>query len=88
MQYQFMAEARRIRELEAYEDSLTTVQATMVMALLYNINAADKVGWSYCEQGFAMARRIGLFDPYPITMDYKTKSARGLTAWAIFNFQV
>jgi hypothetical protein len=82
-----MAEARRLRELEVYEDSLTTVQATMVMALTYNMNAMDKIGWSYTEQAYAMARRIKLFDPHPVGMDDKTKSARGLTAWAIFAWQ-
>jgi hypothetical protein len=81
-----MAEARRLRELEVNHDSLTTVQATMVMSLTYNMDAVDKVGWSYCEQGYIMAHRMGLFDPYPITMDDKSKSARGLTAWAIFSF--
>ncbi|KAJ4024448.1 hypothetical protein NW766_000685 [Fusarium irregulare] len=82
-----MAEARRLRELEVYEDSLTTIQATMVMAFTYNMNSMDKVGWSYTEQAYAMARRIKLFDPHPAGMDDKTKSARGLTAWAIFSWQ-
>ena len=82
-----MAEARRLRELEVHEDSLTTVQATMLMGVTYNMNAMDKVGASYIDQCCAMIRRMKLFDPHLVGMDDKTKSARGWTAWAMFSFQ-
>ena len=82
-----MAEARRLRELEVHGDSLTTIQATMIMSIAHNLNAMDKVGSSYMEQSCAMARRMKLFDPHPADMDDKTKSSRGMTAWAIFSIQ-
>ncbi|KAF5571266.1 C6 transcription factor [Fusarium phyllophilum] len=87
LQYQFLAEARRIRELEAHKDSLTTIQAHLVTALTYNMNSMDEIGLSYIVQAISMGDRMKIFDTFPSTMDDKSKTARGLTAWALFNFQ-
>ncbi|KAG7417733.1 hypothetical protein Forpe1208_v005147 [Fusarium oxysporum f. sp. rapae] len=86
LQYQFLAEARRIRELEARRDSLTTIQA-LVTAITYSMNSMDEIGLSYIVQAISMGDRMKIFDAYPSTMDDKSKTARGLTAWGAFNFQ-
>ncbi|KAM0561599.1 hypothetical protein ACHAPJ_002767 [Fusarium lateritium] len=87
LQYQFVAEARRIRELEIHQDSLTTLQASLIMALTYNVNGVDEIGWSYALQTIEMADRMKMFDPPPDSMDDRMKAARGFTAWALFSFQ-
>ncbi|KAF5625839.1 n-terminal fungal transcription regulatory domain protein [Fusarium tjaetaba] len=87
LQYQFLAETRRIREFEDQKDSLTAVQATLVLALTYNMNSMDEIGFSYTIQAIAMADRIKLFDEFPPKMEDKIKASRTLTAWTTFNFQ-
>ncbi|KAH7177414.1 hypothetical protein DER46DRAFT_632504 [Fusarium sp. MPI-SDFR-AT-0072] len=86
LQYQFLAEARRIRELEARRDSLTTIQA-LVTAITYSMNSMGEIVFSYIVQAISMGDRMKIFDAYPSTMDDKSKTARGLTAWGAFNFQ-
>ncbi|KAF5533211.1 C6 transcription factor, partial [Fusarium napiforme] len=57
LQYQFLAEARRIRELEAREDSLTTIQGLLVSVITYNMNSMDEIGFSYIVQAISMGDR-------------------------------
>ncbi|EWG42844.1 hypothetical protein FVEG_04560 [Fusarium verticillioides 7600] len=84
---QFLAEARRIRELEAREDSLTTIQGLLVSTITYNMNSMDEIGFSYIVQAISMGDRMKIFNTYPSTMDDKSKVSRGLTAWGAFHFQ-
>ncbi|KAG9500921.1 hypothetical protein J7337_006602 [Fusarium musae] len=87
LQYQFFAEARRIRELEAREDSLTTIQGLLVSTNTYNMNSMDEIGFSYIVQAISMGNRMKIFNTYPSTMDDNSKVSRGLTAWGAFHFQ-
>ncbi|UKZ74079.1 hypothetical protein TrVFT333_001735 [Trichoderma virens FT-333] len=86
LQYKFSAEVRRLRELEADTDSLTNIQAMLVMSVTYNMNAADRVGWSHLLQAVAMAERMCLFEMPPLS-GWDMRIARTFTSWAVFCYQ-
>ncbi|KAL6808365.1 nitrate assimilation regulatory protein nirA [Trichoderma camerunense] len=61
--YRFFAEARRLWELEAgQKSSITTVQAGMVINIMYNMYSMDKIGMTYGVQAIAMAHDLKLFE--------------------------
>ncbi|PMB70555.1 Nitrogen assimilation transcription factor nirA [Beauveria bassiana] len=58
--YKFFAEARRLWDMDRLEpDSVTTIQAGMIMNIIYNVYSMDKVGLSYGAQASAMAYKMG-----------------------------
>ena len=83
-----MAEAKRLWELEVVGRSkLTTVQAALVLNVVYNMNGADKLGYLYTEQAIVMANNLQLFSARPRHMSDSMQNARGFTAWALFLWQ-
>ncbi|KAK4662408.1 hypothetical protein QC763_0087930 [Podospora pseudopauciseta] len=48
--YQFMAEAKRLWELESDTPRLTTIQAAMLMNVNTNMNAMDEIGFNYTKR--------------------------------------
>ena len=58
LRYQFLAEARRLWELETGKCKLTTIHAALLFNAIYNINAMDKIGWAYTLQGVAIAHKL------------------------------
>lgn len=87
MQYQFSAEARRLREMQTGQDSLSAIHATLVMSNTRNLNGIDQVGWLYTVQAVEMANRMQLFDSLPPSADERLKAAWVFTAWALFCWQ-
>jgi hypothetical protein len=85
--YQFLSECRRLWELEAGNSTITTVQAATIMALTYNKNGMDKIGWSYMMQAIKAAENMDLFGPVQNAHSTRLKAARTFTGWALFNFQ-
>ncbi|KAK5651249.1 hypothetical protein OQA88_12657 [Cercophora sp. LCS_1] len=66
---------------------IPTVQARLVMSLACNINAEDKIGWSYLVQTIAMADAMKLFDPPPAPAGKKMRVMWEYTGWAAFCWQ-
>ena len=87
MGYKFLAEAKRLWELEIGKNKVTTIQAALVMNMCVNMNGLDKVGWSYLGQAIQMAHAMNIFEPVEVKSK-KMKDVRHLTAWALFAWQV
>lgn len=86
--YQFMAEAKRLWDMERGINRLTTVQAGPILYLALAICGADKIGSSYLIQSVAMAENLGLFQSTGSPVEGKAQDARDFTAWAIFSTQM
>lgn len=84
--YRFLAEARRLWELEAGTPKLTTIQAAMIFNPVYNMNGSDELGYKYNTMGIAMANELRLFDPCPMASQ-REQDARDFTAWWLYGFQ-
>lgn len=89
MTYQFLAEAKRLWEIEATGSRvrLTTIQAAILLHLINLINAMDAVGSPYTQRAVSLAQRIGLFGPSGAGQDTKRSNAKLFTAWALYNWQ-
>ncbi|XXH04590.1 DNA helicase rad5 [Hypoxylon texense] len=87
--YQFLAEAKRLWELESRKDSasLTTIQAAIVLSIVATTTAMDKVGTSYLLQAITMAVSLDMFSASMGTENEKLRRARAFTAWGLFCWQ-
>ncbi|KAK4154424.1 nitrogen assimilation transcription factor nirA [Chaetomidium leptoderma] len=89
LSYQFLAEAKRIWEVEitSGRTRITTIQASILIHLGHHFNAMDVLGAPYTQKAVDMAQRIGLFRSQGVIQQETRRSrARGFTAWALFNF--
>ncbi|KAF4960323.1 hypothetical protein FGADI_970 [Fusarium gaditjirri] len=84
--YRCLTEARRLWELEIGHAQLTTVQAAIVISIVYDANGSDKVGRSYLTQAVAAAHALQLFSSQT-NGDDREFNARAITAWALFGLQ-
>ncbi len=85
--YAFMAEAKRLWEIESVNlPRLTTIQAAQILSLRHIADGADKIGFSYLMQACNLAERADLFIKRE---DASTRQslARAFTAWSVFNWQ-
>ncbi|KAF7532797.1 hypothetical protein G7054_g7627 [Neopestalotiopsis clavispora] len=87
LQYRFLAETRRLLELEAGRPSLTTIQALLIMHQAANMNGLDKVGMAYLLQAMSMAYKLDLFRDDPNIRSPRIRRARSVTAWGLFIWQ-
>ncbi|KAJ4126957.1 hypothetical protein NW768_008578 [Fusarium equiseti] len=87
LHYKFLAEARRLRELCADQNSITRIQADMILNLEHGMNGQDNIGCSLCIAAVASAHEMGLFDYHPQDMSHAQKIVRTTTAWALFAWQ-
>ena len=85
--YRFLAEARRLWELELGSPKLTTIHASLLLNLVNNISGADKVGWPYTIRAIHEANAIGLFRREEAAADDRLQRGRDFTAWAVFCWQ-
>ncbi|QIX02099.1 hypothetical protein AMS68_007616 [Peltaster fructicola] len=85
--YRFTVEAKRLLEMEREQDSLTTIQALLILGIDCNRNAIDKVGWNYFAQAVVMARRMGLMSALHHVTDSDERLAKAKTGWAVFTWQ-
>ncbi|KAF2692176.1 hypothetical protein K458DRAFT_286529, partial [Lentithecium fluviatile CBS 122367] len=82
LSYQFMAEARRLWELEDEVPKLTTIQAGCLLHAAMNLNGHDKFGRSYTKQSVKMAQQMGLFHEHQ-SGNRKLRNAKAYTAWGL-----
>jgi hypothetical protein len=73
-------------EAEASQPDLTTIQATVVLGGLCNMNGADQLGYSYLKQAVGMAVDIELFDQSNYSTS-RAEDARVFTAWMLYAWQ-
>ncbi|KAL7624724.1 hypothetical protein AAE478_006295 [Parahypoxylon ruwenzoriense] len=84
--YRFLAEARRLFDLEQGNPTITTVQAAAIINSTCNINGIDDISWIYMYKSLEMAQMISLFSPSP-DESKEWQVAAGVTAWSLFNWQ-
>ncbi|KAH8650147.1 hypothetical protein BX600DRAFT_554549 [Xylariales sp. PMI_506] len=85
--YRFLAEARRLWELEAEKPDLTTLQAAIVLHIIYSQFAMDQIGRSYLERAVTLAHDLGLFKTDVPQPSREMAHARYFTAWCLFRWQ-
>lgn len=88
--YRFMAEAKRLWEFELHETtmSLTILQATVLLCILYNQFGMDKVGQPYMFEALRIAQCLGIFTDSPdVGEDSRSRDAATFTAWALYAWQ-
>ncbi|EJP70441.1 nitrate assimilation regulatory protein nirA [Beauveria bassiana ARSEF 2860] len=85
LSYKFFAEARGLWDLERLSpNSVTTVQAGIVINTIYNMYSMDRIGLTYGVQAAAIAQEMGMFDADRGTLDKSQRIVQGFTAWAFF----
>lgn len=84
--YRFIAEAKRLWELEAHHPRLTTIQAGMIFSVFHNLCGLDEIGQPYRLHALALAKSMSLFDR---TEGKSSRIRHGMayTAWALFNWE-
>ncbi|KAF1945718.1 hypothetical protein EJ02DRAFT_396085 [Clathrospora elynae] len=87
--YQFMAETRRLWELEQARNtrSIATVQGATILGRICFANGMDTMGWTIWSQALAMADQLQLFSAAANHGDEKARISRTITAWGIFSQQ-
>jgi hypothetical protein len=85
--YRFLAEARRLWELEAHIPRITTVQAGILFSVYYNLCGLDTVGQAYRMQAINLAHEMRLFDDAVREGDERTERGRRYAAWTLFNWE-
>jgi hypothetical protein len=82
----FLAETRRLWELEKDAEELTVLQASSIINAVYMANGMDQVGLVYLVHSVSLAKKLGIFDPHNGGCRmYQTAS--DFTAWALFRYQ-
>ena len=87
--YCFLAEAKRIWELEASKPRITTIQAGIIFNVIHNLCGLDEIGQAYWVYVIALAYKIRLFDG---TLDQHGQNDRmwngkAYAAWALYNWE-
>ncbi|CAI6338004.1 unnamed protein product [Periconia digitata] len=87
LSYKFFAEARRLWDEERYRKSrITTVQAGLVMNILYNMYSMDKLGMTYAVQAVSIAHDLNIFGDTSSLRSARKQHAYGFTAWCIYSW--
>ncbi|KAK5997432.1 Nitrogen assimilation transcription factor nit-4-like protein [Cladobotryum mycophilum] len=86
--YRFLAEAKRIWELERNgKPKITTIQAGALICINSNMDGIDVIGLEYLRQAIAMAQKFGLFSERFEDCDAKQRVSYSLTAWSLYAWQ-
>ncbi|KAH6884387.1 hypothetical protein B0T10DRAFT_493135 [Thelonectria olida] len=84
--YRFLAEAKRIWELEAMEPRITTIQAGILFSVIHNLCGLDEIGQPYRIHSVALAHKLRIFDAVD-GQSGRIQSGRAYTAWALYNWE-
>ncbi|OTA65317.1 hypothetical protein K449DRAFT_421005 [Hypoxylon sp. EC38] len=84
--YRFLAEARRLFDLDQANPTITTVQAAAIINLICNHNGIDEISWFYTYKSLEMAQNMSLFSP-GLDEGKEWQKVAGTTAWCLFNWQ-
>ena len=75
------------RDMEWEQTRLTTIQAALLLTLIYNLNGSDKIGWRFTLKAIEMADEIQLLGPPLEHHNPEMQRARTYTAWGLFCWQ-
>ncbi|ATY63020.1 C6 transcription [Cordyceps militaris] len=85
--YRFLAEARRLWDLDARQPHITTVQAGMLFSVFYNLSGLDEVGQAYRIHAVALANELGLWNEPNADEPPRTQRGKAFTAWTLYNWE-
>ncbi|KAL7907447.1 hypothetical protein GGI35DRAFT_456337 [Trichoderma velutinum] len=85
--YRFLAEARRLWELQSENADLPTLQAAVIFNGIYVNNGIDKLGLTYLDRAIAIAEHLQLFHDNSNIHDKTLRHARDFTAWCLYKYQ-
>ena len=86
--YQFLAEARRLWDLESGNAQITTIQAAVALSLTNDADGNDKIGAVYLQQAINAAQQMQLFSSEALKQgDASMQNVRTITAWGLFGIQ-
>ncbi|KAG5927461.1 hypothetical protein E4U42_002212 [Claviceps africana] len=86
--YRFLAEAKRIWELEYNRPRITTIQAGIIFDVIHNLSGLDEVGQPYRLHAVVLASRMRLFHQTGADeVDDRMRNGRAFTAWALYNWE-
>lgn len=86
LSYSFLAEARRLWELERDQDTLVVAEAAMLLHIAYCHNGIDQLGHDYLLCGLSIGQAIGLFDQGPLSEDQTMSDAMVFAAWSFYRW--
>ncbi|KAL2178768.1 uncharacterized protein P884DRAFT_284140 [Thermothelomyces heterothallicus CBS 202.75] len=78
---------RERKEREWEQSRLTTIQAALLLTLVYNLNGSDRIGWRFTLTAIKMAEQIQLLGPPLKHHGPEMQRARTYTAWGLFCWQ-
>ncbi|KAI0142576.1 hypothetical protein F4776DRAFT_612622 [Hypoxylon sp. NC0597] len=84
--YRFLAEARRLFDLDQTNPTITTVQAAAIIHMTCIHNGIDEISWFYLYKSLEMAHNLSLFSP-SLNEGKEWQVVAGTTAWCLFNWQ-
>jgi hypothetical protein len=80
-----LAEAKRLWELElGAKKLLPTLQATLLINILFNMYVLDKIGRPYIIQAVAIAHELDLFVPSERNKTSSGRNSRDFTRWCLY----
>jgi len=83
--YRFLAETKRLWELEDGKPRLTTIQAGCLINATMNDFGHDKPGFEYALKALSMAQKMGLFVATQAA-ENRFEHVKVFTAWALFSW--
>lgn len=84
---QFLVEAIRLWKLQRAISTITTIQTTLIIWLITNIDGQDEFSWPWMTHTIAIANDLNLFNTTAAWQNPKHRVVRCLTAWSIFAWQ-
>ncbi|KAL6828048.1 hypothetical protein V8C40DRAFT_243377 [Trichoderma camerunense] len=85
--YRFLAEFRRLWELQSERTDLPTLQAAMIVNGIYVNNGIDKLGLTYLDRAIAIAEDLQIFGDNSHIEENTLRHARNFTAWCLYKYQ-
>ncbi|KAG9495310.1 hypothetical protein J7337_013548 [Fusarium musae] len=85
--YRFIAEAKRLWELEASIPRMTTIQAGILFSVFHNLCGLDEVGKPYRVHAVALANQLRIFDTIDVDQSKRIQRGTQNLAWAMYNWE-
>ncbi|KXH40931.1 hypothetical protein CSIM01_08418 [Colletotrichum simmondsii] len=85
--YRFLAEAKRLWELQASEAQITTIQAGILFSVFHNLCGLDEIGQPYRVHSVVLAQKLRLLSKNSCGNDDPKRKGWAFTAWALYNWE-
>jgi hypothetical protein len=85
--YRFLAEARRLWELEAVTPRITTIQAGIIFNVFQGLCGLDEIGQAYRIQAVSLAHQLHLFNGPMTGETERMRDGKLFLAWALYQWE-